>query len=88
MDWENFIDEKTMEFQTLYPEKKIAPIGSILRENLNEVLSLIDGKPLHNVLMYFHAGDPQVLRTSYEEVKFTELLIQYDNRRNLIEMNC
>jgi len=85
--WQKLIEEKTSEFQKLFPENKIAPNGSILQENLNEVLSLINRKPLQNVLMYFHADAQQEIRDTYDDVKFTKLPIQYDNKQNLLELN-
>ena len=88
IDWNELLEEKTPEFQSLFPKNKIAPNGSILKENLNEVLSLINGKPLQNVLMYFHTSDQQEIRDNYGDVKFTKLPIQYDNKQNLLEMNC
>jgi len=88
IDWDNFIKEKTSEFQTLFPENKIAPNGSILKQSILEVLSLIDGKPLQNVLMYFYAENQQGIRNCYDDIKFTKLPIQYENKKNLLEMEC
>jgi hypothetical protein len=87
LDWSKLIEEKTSEFQQLFPENKIAPTRSILKGNINEVLSLITRKPLQNVLMYFHSGNPQEIREKYDEVKFTKLLIQYNKIHNLVEIN-
>ncbi len=88
LDWKKLIEEKTSEFNELFPVNKIAPLGSILERNLKEVLSLINRKPLQNVLMYFHSGAPQDIREIYDDVKFTKLLIQYEKIHNLMEMDC
>jgi len=86
LDWQKLIEQKTSEFNKIFPVNKIAPHGSILERNLNEVLSLINRKPLQNVLMYFHSGNPQEIREKYDEMKFTKLLIPYEKIHNLMEM--
>ena len=88
IDWDNFIKEKTPEFQTLLPENKIAPNGSILKQSIFEVLTLIEGKLLQNVLMYFYADNQQDIRDCYNDIIFIKLPIQYDNKQNLLEMEC
>jgi len=86
MDWGNFIIEKTSEFKKNFPENKIAPSGSILKQNLTQALSIIGEKPLQNVLMYFYLDDPQEIRDVYEGTKFTKIMIQYDKTRNFLEI--
>ncbi len=87
IDWSSFITDKSKEFNQLFPENKIAPMTSILKENLIEVISKIGKKKPHNVLMYFYCNTPQELRSDYAEVNFKKVLLQYPNDKHFLKLS-
>jgi hypothetical protein len=48
-----------------------------------ETLSLIDGKPIQNTIMYFYANTPQEIRVDYEDTPIKTVELQYTNKTNL-----
>jgi len=87
-DWDQFISDKSGDFTSHFPENEIASTSSILKKNLVEVMSLVGKRSLHNVLMYFHCGDPQDLRLDYPDVIFKKVVIRYSKDKNFLEFQC
>jgi len=65
--WKVFVQKHSREYKRNF-EKNIAPLGSLLSQNLMTVLNRTRGRKLVDVLIFFHRGELPKIETSFKVV--------------------
>jgi hypothetical protein len=76
--WSN--QKKESRFEEMFAVNKFPPIGSRVRENLETILPIISAnKKLENVILFITKAKIPKIKTKYDDLEFTPILIKYEN---------